>query len=289
MRELRISASITNRESAGFAKYLQEIKKIELLSADEESKLTLLIKNGDESALQRLVNANLRFVVSVAKQYQGHGLSLPDLVNEGNIGLMKAARRFDDTRGFKFISYAVWWIRQSILQAIGEQSSMIRLPKHKMVMKSRIQKTQLMLEQQLERNPSPEELAQEMNIEDDGVSNTLQLHGNHVSLDAPFSSEEENSLLDVLENNHAGKTDEKINHQDSLKRELQRSLRTLDNRQKQMICWLFGIGIEYPLSMEEIAVRYDVTRERVRQIRDNALVKLGATRNAGQLRTFLGN
>jgi len=289
MRELRISASITNRESAGFTKYLQEIKKIELLSADEESKLTLLIKNGDESALQRLVNANLRFVVSVAKQYQGHGLSLPDLVNEGNIGLMKAARRFDDTRGFKFISYAVWWIRQSILQAIGEQSSMIRLPKHKMVMKSRIQKTQLMLEQQLERNPSPEELAQEMNIEDDEVSNTLQLHGNHVSLDAPFSSEEENSLLDVLENNHAGKTDEKINHQDSLKRELQRSLRTLDNRQKQMICWLFGIGIEYPLSMEEIAVRYDVTRERVRQIRDNALVKLGATRNAGQLRTFLGN
>ena len=289
MRELRISASITNRESAGFTKYLQEIKKIELLSADEESKLTLLIKNGDESALQRLVNANLRFVVSVAKQYQGHGLSLPDLVNEGNIGLMKAARRFDDTRGFKFISYAVWWIRQSILQAIGEQSSMIRLPKHKMVMKSRIQKTQLMLEQQLERNPSPEELAQEMNIEDDEVSNTLQLHGSHVSLDAPFSSEEENSLLDVLENNHAGKTDEKINHQDSLKRELQRSLRTLDNRQKQMICWLFGIGIEYPLSMEEIAVRYDVTRERVRQIRDNALVKLGATRNAGQLRTFLGN
>jgi len=289
MRELRISASITNRESAGFTKYLQEIKKIELLSADEESKLTLLIKNGDERALQRLVNANLRFVVSVAKQYQGHGLSLPDLVNEGNIGLLKAARRFDDTRGFKFISYAVWWIRQSILQAIGEQSSMIRLPKHKMVMKSRIQKTQLMLEQQLERNPSPEELAQEMNIEDDEVSNTLQLHGNHVNLDAPFSSEEENSLLDVLENNHAGKTDEKINHQDSLKRELQRSLRTLDNRQKQMICWLFGIGIEYPLSMEEIAVRYDVTRERVRQIRDNALVKLGATRNAGQLRTFLGN
>jgi len=289
MRELRISASITNRESAGFTKYLQEIKKIELLSVDEESKLTLLIKNGDERALQRLVNANLRFVVSVAKQYQGHGLSLPDLVNEGNIGLLKAARRFDDTRGFKFISYAVWWIRQSILQAIGEQSSMIRLPKHKMVMKSRIQKTQLMLEQQLERNPSPEELAQEMNIEDDEVSNTLQLHGNHVSPDAPFSSEEENSLLDVLENNHAGKTDEKINHQDSLKRELQRSLRTLDNRQKQMICWLFGIGIEYPLSMEEIAVRYDVTRERVRQIRDNALVKLGATRNAGQLRTFLGN
>jgi len=289
MRELRISASITNRESAGFTKYLQEIKKIELLSADEESKLTLLIKNGDERALQRLVNANLRFVVSVAKQYQGHGLSLPDLVNEGNIGLLKAARRFDDTRGFKFISYAVWWIRQSILQAIGEQSSMIRLPKHKMVMKSRIQKTQLMLEQQLERNPSPEELAQEMNIEDDEVSNTLQLHGNHVSLDAPFSSEEENSLLDVLENNHAGKADEKINHQDSLKCELQRSLRTLDNRQKQMICWLFGIGIEYPLSMEEIAVRYDVTRERVRQIRDNALVKLSATRNAGQLRTFLGN
>ena len=289
MRELRISASITNRESAGFTKYLQEIKKIELLSADEECKLTLLIKNGDERALQRLVNANLRFVVSVAKQYQGHGLSLPDLVNEGNIGLLKAARRFDDTRGFKFISYAVWWIRQSILQAIGEQSSMIRLPKHKMVMKSRIQKTQLMLEQQLERNPSPEELAQEMNIEDDEVSNTLQLHGNHVSLDAPFSSEEENSLLDVLENSHAGKADEKINHQDSLKRELQRSLRTLDNRQKQMICWLFGIGIEYPLSMEEIAVRYDVTRERVRQIRDNALTKLSTTRNAGQLRTFLGN
>jgi RNA polymerase primary sigma factor len=289
MRELRISASITNRESAGFTKYLQEIKKIELLSADEECKLTGLIKNGDERALQRLVNANLRFVVSVAKQYQGHGLSLPDLVNEGNIGLLKAARRFDDTRGFKFISYAVWWIRQSILQAIGEQSSMVRLPKHKMVMKSRIQKAQLMLEQQLERNPSPEELAQEMNIEGDEVSNTLQLHGSHVSLDAPFSSGEENSLLDILENSHAGKTDEKINHQDSLKRELQRSLRTLDNRQKQMICWLFGIGVEYPISMEEIAVRYDVTRERVRQIRDNALTKLGAMRNAGQLRTFLGN
>jgi RNA polymerase primary sigma factor len=289
MRELRISASITNRESASFGKYLQEIKKIELLTTEQEFVLTTQIKNGDEAALQRLVNANLRFVVSVAKQYQGHGLSLADLVNEGNIGLMKAARRFDDTRGFKFISYAVWWIRQSILQAIGEQSSMIRLPKHKMVMKSRIQKTQVILEQQLERQPSSEELAEVMNMENDDVANALQLSGSHISLDAPFSSEEENSLLDVLENDQSSKTDEKINHQDSLKWELQRALKTLDKRQKQMICWLFGIGVEYPLSMEEIAMKYDLTRERVRQIRDNALVKLGATGNANQLRAFLGN
>ena len=289
MRELRISASITNRESASFGKYLQEIKKIELLTTEQEFQLTTQIKNGNEAALQRLVNANLRFVVSVAKQYQGHGLSLADLVNEGNIGLMKAARRFDDTRGFKFISYAVWWIRQSILQAIGEQSSMIRLPKHKMVMKSRIQKTQVILEQQLERQPSSEELAEVMNMENDDVANAMQLSGSHISLDAPFSSEEENSLLDVLENDQSSKTDEKINHQDSLKWELQRALKTLDKRQKQMICWLFGIGVEYPLSMEEIAMKYDLTRERVRQIRDNALVKLGATGNANQLRAFLGN
>jgi RNA polymerase primary sigma factor len=228
-------------------------------------------------------------VVSVAKQYQGHGLSLPDLVNEGNIGLMKAAHRFDDTRGFKFISYAVWWIRQSILQAIGEQSSMIRLPKHKMVMKSRIQKAQAILEQQLERLPSSEELAEQMNMENDEVSNALQLNGNHISLDAPFSAEGENSLLDVLENSQSIKSDEKINYQDSLKRELQRALKTLDKRQNQMICWLFGIGMDYSLSMEEIANKYDLTRERVRQIRDKALSKLGATGNVNQLRAFLGN
>ncbi|MCW3118859.1 MAG: polymerase sigma factor rpoD [Chitinophagaceae bacterium] len=288
MRELKISASITNRESAGFTKYLQEIRKIELLTTEEESRLTSLIKNGDEAALQRLVNANLRFVVSVAKQYQGHGLSLADLVNEGNIGLMKAARRFDDTRGFKFISYAVWWIRQSILQAIGEQSSMIRLPKHKMVMKSKIQKAQVMLEQQLERSPTSEELAEEMNLDNEEISNALQLSSSHVSLDAPFSSEEENSLLDVLENNQSGKADEQVNHQESLKGELQRALKTLDKRQNQMICWLFGIGVDYPLSMEEIAGKYDVTSERVRQIRDNALLKLATTGNVNQLRTFLG-
>ncbi|MES1215503.1 MAG: RNA polymerase sigma factor RpoD/SigA [Bacteroidota bacterium] len=289
MRELRISASITNRESAGFSKYLAEIKKIELLSTEEELKLSCLIKAGDETALRRLVNANLRFVVSVAKQYQGHGLSLADLVNEGNIGLMKAARRFDHTKGFKFISYAVWWIRQTILQAIGEQSSMIRLPKNKMIMKSRIQKAQSLLEQQLQREPSQEELALEMDVPDEEVADIMQLSSSHISLDAPLSSEEETSLLDVIENNEAAYADDKINNRDSLTDELQRALKTLDRRQKQMICWLFGIGIDYPLSMEEIANSFDLTKERVRQIRDKALLKLATTTNSNQLRSFMGN
>ncbi|MES1218609.1 MAG: RNA polymerase sigma factor RpoD/SigA [Bacteroidota bacterium] len=289
MRELKISASITSRESASFGKYLQEIKKIELLSTEEETELISLIKKGDAKAHQRLVNANLRFVVSVAKQYQGNGLTLADLVNEGNIGLMKAASRFDETRGFKFISYAVWWIRQSILQAINEQSSMIRLPKNKMLMKGKIQRAQSALEQQLERTPSSEELAEQMNMENEDISNALQFGGQHVSLDAPFSSEEESSLLDVLENIDSDKTDDKINRRDSLSMEIQRALETLDNRQKQLVCWLFGIGLDFPLSMEEIADNFNVTRERVRQIRDNALAKLALTANINQLRSFLGN
>jgi RNA polymerase primary sigma factor len=288
MRELKITASITNRESASFVKYLQEISKTELIPVEEEVRLTNLVKQGDKAALDRLVKANLRFVVSVAKQYQNTGLSLPDLVNEGNIGLMRAAKSFDDTKGFKFISYAVWWIRQSILNAIGENALMVRIPTNKRILKNKVRKAHEALEQELDRIPHTEELAEALGMDADEVDEALQLHGDHVSIDAPIGEDEEGSFLDLIIDSQAKSTDEKINHRESLVRELGRSMETLDKRQKQMLCLLYGIGIEYPLSLEDIGRKYDLTRERVRQIRDKALIKLRAGKNADHLKTFLG-
>lgn len=288
MRELKITASITNRESVSFVKYLQDISKTELLAPEEEACLTALIKQGDKSALDKLVKANLRFVVSVAKQYQGKGLSLPDLVNEGNIGLMRAAKSFDDTRGFKFISYAVWWIRQSILNAIGDNALMVRIPTNKRLVRNKVKKAHEALEQELDRIPNTEEVAEVLGMASEEVDEAMQINGDHVSIDAPFGDEEDGSLLDVIADSHAKSTDEKIHYRESLALELGRSMDTLDKRQKQMICLLYGIGIEYPLSLEDISRKYDLTRERVRQIRDKALIKLRSNKNADHLKTFLG-
>lgn len=288
MRELKITASITNRESVSFVKYLQDISKTGLLTPEEESRLTALIKQGDKNALDKLVKANLRFVVSVAKQYQGKGLSLPDLVNEGNIGLMRAAKTFDDTKGFKFISYAVWWIRQSILNAIGDNALMVRIPTNKRLVRNKVKKAHEALEQELDRMPNTEEVAEVLGMASEEVDEAMQINGDHVSIDAPFGDEEDGSLLDVIADSQARGTDEKIHHRESLALELGRSMDTLDKRQKQMICLLYGIGIEYPLSLDDISRKYDLTRERVRQIRDKALIKLRSNKNADHLKTFLG-
>lgn len=288
MRQLRISNSITNRESLSLERYLQEISKVEMISPDEEVRLAGLIKKGNKDALDRLTKANLRFVVSVAKQYQGQGLSLADLINEGNLGLIKAAQRFDDTRGFKFISFAVWWIRQNILQALAEHARMIRLPMNKVALGSRIQRTHSVLEQQLERAPSAEELAEEMNIGVDDIMESLGNTGRHVSLDTPLSEDEDTSLLDTLENHNAERTDSALYHVESLKREIARSLQVLNEKQRLTICYLFGIGLDHPMSMEDIAHRFDLTLERVRQIKEKALEKLRKTGNFNALRGYLG-
>lgn len=287
MRQLKISASITNRESPSLGKYLVDISKEQMVAPEEEVRLARLIKEGSKEAVERLVKANLRFVVSVAKQYQGQGLALADLINEGNIGLMKAAQRFDDSRGFKFISFAVWWIRQSILQAISEQAKMIRLPHNKMVLKNKIKNSYTSLEQELGRAPSVEEIAEALDLQPEEISATLELGNQHVSLDAPFAEEEDGSLLDTLQNPNASNTDDKLNRRNSLKQELRRSLDTLDSRQQQMICYFFGIGMEYPLSLEAIAIKFDLTPERVRQIKDKAISKLRANKNAGLLQAYL--
>ena len=287
MRELRITATITNRESPSFVKYLNDISKIGLVSPEEEVVLAEKIKCGDKIAEERLVRANLRFVVSVAKQYQGQGLTLPDLVNEGNIGLVQAAKRFDDTRGFKFISYAVWWVRQSIMQAITDQAQMIRVPQNKITLKNKIQKTYAALEQELDRIPSAEELAEVMGLQTEEVQATIGLGIAHISLDAPLGGEDENNLLDVMENTNSRSTDDKMNNRESLLKEMTRSLDTLDSRQKEMICLLYGIGVDFPMSMDEIGNRYNLTRERVRQIRDKAIDKLRTNKNANQLKAFL--
>ena len=288
MRQLKITKSITNRESQSLEKYLQEIGKVELISPEEEVKLAALIKLGDQRALDRLTKANLRFVVSVAKQYQNQGLSLPDLINEGNLGLIKAAQRFDETRGFKFISYAVWWIRQSILQSLAEQSRIVRLPLNKVGLTNRIQKAYSMLEQQFEREPSAEELAELLDMDLEEVSATLGISARHVSMDTPLSEGEDNTLLDVLENTNADKTDANLDHKESLKTEIDRSLKTLTERQKEVICFFFGIGVDHPMSLEDIGARFNLTRERVRQIKDKAITKLRATNRCKLLRTYLG-
>lgn len=288
MRQLKISKSITNRESPSLEKYLQEIGKVELITPEEEVKLATLIKQGDQRALERLTKANLRFVVSVAKQYQNQGLSLPDLINEGNVGLIKAAQRFDETRGFKFISYAVWWIRQSILQSLAEQARIVRLPLNKVGLTNRIQKAFSLLEQQYEREPSAEELAEMLDMDIEEVTSTLGINARHVSMDSPLSEGEENTLIDVMENPNAEKTDEELYHKQSLKTEIDRSLKTLTERQKEVICFFFGIGVDHPMSLEDIGERFSLTRERVRQIKDKAITKLKASNRCSMLRTYLG-
>jgi RNA polymerase primary sigma factor len=288
MRQLKITKSITNRESQSLEKYLQEIGKVELITPEEEVKLATRIKQGDQLALDRLTKANLRFVVSVAKQYQNQGLSLPDLINEGNVGLIKAAQRFDETRGFKFISYAVWWIRQSILQALAEQSRIVRLPLNKVGLTNRIQKAYSLLEQQYEREPSAEELAEVLEMDLEEVAATLGINARHVSMDSPLSEGEENTLIDVLENPNADKTDNELVHNESLKTEIDRSLKTLTERQKEVICFFFGIGVDHPMSLEDIGEKFSLTRERVRQIKDKAITKLKASNRCKMLRTYLG-
>lgn len=288
MRQLKITKSITNRESPSLEKYLQEIGKVELISPEEEVKLAERIKQGDQRALDRLTKANLRFVVSVAKQYQNQGLSLPDLINEGNLGLIKAAQRFDETRGFKFISYAVWWIRQSILQALAEQSRIVRLPLNKVGLTNRINKAFSQLEQEYEREPSAEELAEVLEIEIDEVSSSLNTSSRHVSMDSPLSDGEENTLMDVMENPNAVATDGELDHNESLKTEITRSLKTLTERQQDVIKYFFGIGVDHPLSLEDIGERFNLTRERVRQIKDKAISKLKTNSRCKLLKGYLG-
>src|SRR5687768_5489835 len=247
MRQLKITKSITNRESQSLDKYLQEIGKEGLITADQEVELAQRIKEGDGVALEKLVKANLRFVVSVAKQYQNQGLSLPDLINEGNLGLIKAAQRFDETRGFKFISYAVWWIRQSILQSLAEQSRIVRLPLNKVGLTNKIQKAFSKLEQEFEREPSPQELAEILELDTDEVSATLGIGGRHISMDTPLSEGEDNTLIDVMDNHNAERAETNIEHKESLTQEISRSMQSLTERQKEVICYFFGIGIAHPM------------------------------------------
>ncbi len=288
MRQLKITKSITNRESQSLEKYLQEIGKVDLLTPEEEVELAQRIKQGDQIALERLTKANLRFVVSVAKQYQNQGLSLSDLINEGNLGLIKAAQRFDETRGFKFISYAVWWIRQSILQALAEQSRIVRLPLNKVGSLNKINRAFSELEQEFEREPSPEELALLLEIPTEEVETTLGVAARHVSVDAPFVDGEDNSLLDVLENTSTPDTDSSLEYKESLRKEIQRSLSTLTDRQCDVIMLYFGIGVEHPMSLEDIGDRFGLTRERVRQIKDKAINKLRSASRSKLLKHYLG-
>jgi len=287
MRQLKITKSITNRESASLDKYLQEIGREELITAEEEVVLAKKIKDGDQRALEKLTRANLRFVVSVAKQYQNQGLSLPDLINEGNLGLIKAARRFDETRGFKFISYAVWWIRQSILQALAEQSRIVRLPLNQVGSLNKINKAYSKLEQQFEREPSAEELADILDLPIDKVSDTMKVSGRHVSMDAPFANGEESSLLDVLVNADSPKADNGLMFE-SLSREIDRALSTLTERERDVVKLFFGIGINHGLTLEEIGDKFDLTRERVRQIKEKAIRRLRHSSRSKLLQQYLG-
>jgi RNA polymerase primary sigma factor len=286
MRQLKITQSITNRESQSLDKYLHEIGKVDLITAEEEVILAQKIREGDQAALERLTKTNLRFVVSVAKQYQNQGLTLGDLINEGNLGLIKAAKRFDETKGFKFISYAVWWIRQSILQAIAEQSRIVRLPLNQVGSLSKISKAFSKLEQEYEREPSPEELADILETTVDKISDTLSNSGRHVSMDAPFVQGEENTLLDVLENQEPNTDSILIN--ESLSEEIKRSLSTLTEREREIVILFFGLGHNSPLSLEEIGEKFNLTRERVRQIKDKALQRLRHTSRSKILKSYLG-
>ncbi len=287
MRQLKISKSITNRESQSLEKYLQEIGKVDLITPEEEVKLAIKIKQGCQTSLERLTKANLRFVVSVAKQYQNQGLTLPDLINEGNLGLIKAAQRFDETRGFKFISYAVWWIRQSILQALAEQSRIVRLPLNKVGLTNRISKAFSLLEQEFEREPTAEELATLLEIDIEEVSATLGMNVRHVSMDQPLFDGEDSTLIDVMINPNAISTDNEL-AKASLRTEIDRSLSTLTQRQKEVIRFFFGLGVDHALSLEDIGERFNLTRERVRQIKDKAITTLRGTGRSSLLRSYLG-
>ena len=286
MRQLKITKSITNRESASLDKYLQEIGKEELITVEEEVELAQRIKKGDQEALEKLTRANLRFVVSVAKQYQNQGLSLPDLINEGNLGLIKAAEKFDETRGFKFISYAVWWIRQSILQALAEQSRIVRLPLNQVGSLNKINKAFSKFEQEHERKPSAEELADTLDLPADKVADTLRVSGRHVSVDAPFVDGEDNSLLDVLVNSDSPNADRSL-IQESLAKEISRALTTLTERESAIVKLFFGIGCQ-EMTLEEIGERFGLTRERVRQIKEKAIRRLRHASRSKLLKTYLG-
>ena len=286
MRQLKITKSITNRESASLDKYLQEIGKEDLITVEEEVELAQRIRKGDQEALEKLTKANLRFVVSVAKQYQNQGLSLPDLINEGNLGLIKAAEKFDETRGFKFISYAVWWIRQSILQALAEQSRIVRLPLNQVGSLNKINKAFARFEQEHERAPSAEELAITLDIPKDKVSDTLRVSGRHVSVDAPFADGEDNSLLDVLVNSDSPNADRGLINE-SLGTEVERALSTLTDREKEIIKYFFGIGSS-EMTLEEIGEKFGLTRERVRQIKEKAIRRLRHQSRSKLLKSYLG-
>ena len=286
MRQLKITKSITNRESASLDKYLQEIGREELVTPDEEVELAQRIRKGDQEALEKLTRANLRFVVSVAKQYQNQGLSLPDLINEGNLGLIKAAEKFDETRGFKFISYAVWWIRQSILQALAEQSRIVRLPLNQVGSLNKINKALTRFEQENERQPTNEELSEMIDVPKDKISDTLRVGSRHVSVDAPFVEGEDNSLLDVIPNDDSPSADRGLVNE-SLNTEIERALSTLTDREREIIKSFFGIGCQ-EMTLEEIGERLDLTRERVRQIKEKAIRRLKSPSRSKLLKSYLG-
>ncbi len=286
MRQLKITKSITNRESEALEKYLQEIGKEELISIEEEVELAARIRNGDQKALERLTKANLRFVVSVAKQYQNQGLSLPDLINEGNLGLIKAAEKFDETRGFKFISYAVWWIRQAILQAIAEQSRIVRLPLNQVGSVNKINKLLSRFEQENERRPSVEEISERIDLPEDKIDEAINISGKHVSVDAPFTDSDENSLLDVLVNDDAPSADKQL-FVESLRLEINKALEGLNERERSIIEAFFGIN-QPEMTLEEIGAKFNLTRERVRQIKEKAIRHLRDTTNNKILKSYLG-
>ena len=287
MRQLKITKQVTNRETASLDKYLQEIGKVDLITAEEEVELAQRIKAGDQIALEKLTKANLRFVVSVAKQYQNQGLTLPDLINEGNLGLIKAAKRFDETRGFKFISYAVWWIRQSILQALAEQSRIVRLPLNKIGSFNKINKTYAFLEQAHERAPSAEEIAKELDMTINDVKESLKNSGRHVSMDAPLVEGEDSNLYDVLNSGESPNPDRTLLHE-SLKTEIERALETLTPREADVVRLYFGLGDQHAMTLEEIGETFDLTRERVRQIKEKAIRRLKHTSRSKILKTYLG-
>jgi RNA polymerase primary sigma factor len=287
MRQLKITKQVTNRETASLDKYLQEIGKVELITAEEEVELARRIKAGDKEALEKLTKANLRFVVSVSKQYQNQGLSLPDLINEGNLGLIKAAQRFDETRGFKFISYAVWWIRQSILQALAEQSRIVRLPLNKIGSINKINKAYARLEQQNEREPDSQEIADMLDIPESEVKESIRNSGRHISMDAPLIQDEENTLYDVIRSDETN-TPEKELMVESLRKEIDRAISTLTPREADVVRLYFGLNSKHPMTLEEIGERFDLTRERVRQIKEKAIRRLKHTSRSKILKSYLG-
>jgi RNA polymerase primary sigma factor len=287
MRQLKITKQVTNRETASLDKYLQEIGKVELITAEEEVNLAQRIKQGDRAALEKLTKANLRFVVSVSKQYQNQGLSLPDLINEGNLGLIKAAQRFDETRGFKFISYAVWWIRQSILQALAEQSRIVRLPLNKIGSINKINKAYARLEQEFEREPNAEEIAEVLEVTENEVKESLKNAGRHISMDAPLIQDEDNTMYDVLRSEEAITPETELLYE-SLRKEIDRAISTLTVREADVIRLYFGLNGSHPMTLEEIGEKFDLTRERVRQIKEKAIRRLKHTSRSKILKSYLG-